>query len=156
VCHGPYGKGMTYQALLALFAGAAIATQAGLNASLGKQLGSPLFATVVAFGAGLGFTLLATLAVARQMPAAVAVRAVPSYLWFTGRLFSAFAIVSFYWLIPRMGIGATMSFTLTGQLLLALVAGHYGWFQLPLAPLSPMKMTGAATLLVGVVLVNKG
>jgi transporter family-2 protein len=49
-----------------------------------------------------------------------------------------------------------MSFALTGQLLLALVAGHYGWFQLPVAPLSLMKMTGAATLLVGVVLVNRG
>ena len=147
---------MNYQAVLALVAGAAIATQAGLNASLGKQLGHPLFATVVAFGAGLGFTLLATLALARQVPAAVVVRAVPAHLWFTGGLFSAFAIVSFYWLIPRMGIGATMSFTLTGQLLLALVAGHYGWFQLPVAPLSPTKLAGAATLLAGVVLVNRG
>ena len=147
---------MTYQALLALLAGAAIAIQAGLNASLGKQLGNPLFATVVAFGAGLGFTLLAALAVTRQVPEAVTIRAVPSYLWFAGGLFSAFAIVSFYWLIPRMGIGATMSFMLSGQLLLALIASHYGWFKLPVTPFSPMKVTGAATLLVGVVLVNRG
>lgn len=147
---------MSYQPLLALFAGAAIALQAGLNASLGRQLGNPLFATVVAFGAGLGFTLLATLAVTGRLPGAVVVRAVPVYLWFTGGLFSAFAIVSVYWLIPRIGIGATMSFTLTGQLLLALVAGHYGWFQLPVAALSPTKIAGAATLLAGVVLVNRG
>jgi transporter family-2 protein len=98
---------MSYQPLLALFAGAAIALQAGLNASLGRQLGNPLFATVVAFGAGLGFTLLATLAVTGRLPEAVVVRAVPVYLWFTGGLFSAFAIVSVYWLIPRIGIGAT-------------------------------------------------
>lgn len=145
---------MSYPAVLALLAGAAIAVQAGLNASLGRQLGNPLFATAVAFGAELGFTLLATLAVARQMPEAAVVRAVPAYLWVAGGLLSASAIVSLYWLIPRIGLGATMSFALTGQLLLALVAGHFGWFQLPIEAVSPARMAGAAALLVGVVMVN--
>jgi len=147
---------MILHVLLALLAGAAIAAQAGLNASLGKQLGSPLYATIVAFGVGLGFTLLAVLGLVRQMPGELAVRTVPLYLWFAGGMISAFAIVSFYWLIPRMGIGTTLSFTLTGQLVLALVAGHYGWFQLPVVPISPTKLVGAAILLTGVVLINRG
>lgn len=145
---------MRYPALLALLAGAAIAVQAGLNASLGKQLGNPLFATVVAFGAGLGFTLLAALAVVRQLPNADAVHAVPSYLWFASGLLSASALVSLYWLIPRVGLGVTMSFVLTGQLLAALLAGHYGWFHLPAMPLTPTKLAGAAALLAGVVMLN--
>lgn len=145
---------MGLQTLVALLAGAAIAVQAGLNASLGKQLGHPLFATVVAFGAGLGFTLIATLFVARLLPDAVVVRAVPMHLWFAGGLLSALAIVGVYWLIPRIGIATTMSFALTGQLLVALLAGHYGWFQLPVTAVSPTKIAGAVALLVGVVLVN--
>lgn len=145
---------MRYPAVLALLAGAAVAVQAGLNASLGKQLGNPLFATVVAFAAGLGFTLLATVAVARQLPDAVVVRAVPTYLWFASGFLSASALVGLYWLIPRMGLGVTMSFALTGQLLVALAAGHYGWFHLPITPLTPTKIAGAAALLMGVMLVN--
>lgn len=145
---------MRYPTLLALLAGAAIAVQAGLNASLGKQLGNPLFATVVAFGAGLGFTLLATLAVVRQLPDADVLQTVPLYLWFASGLLSASALVSLYWLIPRMGLGVTMSFVLTGQLLAALLAGHNGWFHLPVAPLTPTKLAGAAALLAGVVMLN--
>lgn len=145
---------MRYPIVLALFAGAAIAIQAGLNASLGKQLGNPLFATVVAFGAGLGFTLLATLATARQLPDAVVVRAVPTYLWFTSGLLSASALIGLYWLIPRLGLGVTMSFVLAGQLIAALLAGHYGLFHLPVTPFTPTRLAGAAALLAGVILLN--
>ena len=153
---GLYGPGMTHHALLALAAGAAIAIQAGLNASLGKQLGSPFFATAVAFAAGLGFTLLTTLLFVRRLPGPTLVGGVPTYLWFSGGIISAFAIASFYWLIPRMGIGSTMSFTLSGQLFLALTASHFGWFQLPQVPLSPAKLGGAAAMLLGLILINRG
>jgi transporter family-2 protein len=145
---------MTY-ALLALLAGAAIGLQAALNASLGRQLGSPLFATVVAFASGLAFAALAALWYARSVAGPV-LRDIPVYLWFTGGLLGAVALACFYWLIPRVGIGTTLSFTLTGQLALAMIAGHFGWFSLPQTPLSLLRCTGAAFLVVGLLLVNRG
>lgn len=140
---------------LALLAGAAIALQAGLNTSLGQRLGSPLYATVVAFGAGFGFAALVALLRAR-VAAGPVWRGVPPYLWFVGGLLGVFALASFYWLIPRLGIGTTLSLTLTGQLLVALVAGHLGWFGLPPAPLSTLRLVGAGTLVLGILMVTKG
>ncbi|MCB9876535.1 MAG: DMT family transporter [Planctomycetes bacterium] len=140
---------------LAIVAGAAIALQAGINTALGQRLGSPLYATVVAFGAGLCFAALAALLRAR-VAAGPAWRGVPTHLWFVGGLLGVFALASFYWLIPRLGIGTTLSLTLTGQLLVALAAGHLGWFGLPPAPLSTLRLIGAGTLLLGILLVTKG
>lgn len=139
----------------ALLAGAAIAAQASMNAHLGRLLGNPAHATVVAFGVGLT-ALVALLTLTRQAPDLAAARTVPGYLWVTGGLLSSVAIVGFYWLIPRMGVGPMMSAALTGQLLVAMVFSHFGWFDQPTAPMTPARVAGAATLLLGVVLVNRG
>lgn len=141
--------------LLALFAGAAIAAQASMNAHLGRLLGNPAHATVVAFGVGLAF-LVSLLTVTRQTLDVAAARTVPAYLWVSGGLLSSVAIVGFYWLIPRMGIGPMMSAALTGQLLLAMVISHFGWFDQPVVSFTPVRLVGAGTLLLGVVLVNRG
>lgn len=145
---------MLLHVFLALVAGAAIALQAGLNTSLGQRLGSPLYATVVAFGAGFAFAALAALLLARTS-GGPSLRGVPPHLWFAGGLLGVFALVSFYWLIPRLGIGTTLSLTLTSQLLVALLAGHFGWFGLPPSPLSTTRLVGAGTLLLGILLVTR-
>lgn len=51
--------------------------------------------------------------------------------------------------------GLMMSFALTGQLLVAVIAGHYGWFDLPIKPLSLMRIIGVFALLSGVILINR-
>jgi len=35
-----------------------------------------------------------------------------------------------------------------------MIAGHFGWFDLPVKPLTADKLAGVAALLVGVVLIN--
>ena len=153
-----------FHTMLALLAGAAIAVQAAMNSSLGKQLGSPLYATVIAFGTGFVFAAIAALVFGRTTTAPlldadinqVATPAIPIYLWFAGGLIGVIALGSFYWLIPHIGIGTTLSFALTGQLLLALIAGHFGWFNLPQTPMSLARFAGAATLLVGIGLIHRG
>ncbi len=147
---------MTYLSFLALVAGAAISVQATMNAQLGQLLKSALVATSIAFTRSLLFILLGLAAFNKQWPQREAIQSVPHYLWFSGGLLSAFAVASFYWLIPKMGIGPMMSYALTGQLLLAIIAGHFGWFQLPITPISPMKLVGVGALVLGIVLINHG
>jgi len=96
-------------AVFAFCSGAAIAVQAALNAQLGSLLKSPLLATCVAFGVAVMFTLAATLGSTRHYPSGDTLRAVPVYLWFSGGLLSALAISTFYYLIPKMGVGQMMS-----------------------------------------------
>lgn len=145
---------MSLLPVLALVAGAAIAVQAGLNAQLGVQLRHVLLGTTIAFGVAAGVSLLASLALPRSWPGADTLQAVPGHLWFGGAL-SALGVGLFYFLIPRMGVGPMMSFALTGQLAVALIVSHYGWFELPVRPLTPIKLLGAVALVAGVILINR-
>lgn len=140
--------------LSALFAGAAIALQAAMNARLGSLLGSPLLASCVAFAGGIVFSVIAVLALQRQLPARALVSAVPTYLWLGGGLLSALGISTLYFLIPKLGMGQLMALALTGQLLVAMLVGHFGWFELPHRPVNGIRLLGVVALLAGVLLIN--
>ena len=145
---------MTMSPLFALLAGAAIAAQASMNAQLGVLLRSAMLGTGVAFLVGLGFVLLAFLALSRDFPSLEAVRSVPVYLWFSGGALSAFAISTYFYLIPQMGIGTMMSWALTGQIVVAMLAGHFGWFDLPVQPINWSRLVGVIALVIGIILIN--
>ena len=140
-------------ALLALMAGAAIAIQASINAQLGVMLRSSLLGTAIAFAVSCLVSVLAIAVSVRQYPSLATIQSVPWYLWFGG-LLSAFGVSLFYFLIPRMGVGSMMSFALTGQILVAVVSSHYGWFDLPAKPISTLRGMGVMALMSGIVLIN--
>ena len=140
--------------LFALLAGAAISAQASMNAQLGVLLRSAMLGTGVAFLVGLGFVSLAFFALQRDFPSPEAVRSVPVYLWFSGGALSAFAISTYFYLIPQMGIGTMMSWALTGQLVVAMLAGHFGWFDFPVQPINWSRLAGVLALAIGIILIN--
>ncbi len=79
---------------------------------------------------------------------------VPKHLWVSGGFLAAFAICMFYYLIPKMGIGQMMSFALSGQLIVAVVLGHFGWFDLPQKPINTATAFGVTALIIGIALIN--
>lgn len=141
-------------ALLAFIAGAAITTQASLNAQLGVLLKNSLVATTVAFIFSALFTLLAVFITTKNYPHLETVHAIPVHLWFLGGAIAAFGVGMYYFLIPKMGVGPMMSYALTGQLLLAVFASHFGWFGMPIKQISVITATGVVTLIAGVILIN--
>ena len=145
---------MNFLSIIAFSSGAAISIQAAMNAQLGSLLKNPLLAACAAFSSSIFFTLLAVMVYTKEYPSIEIVKSIPIYLWFAGGILSAFAISMFYYLIPQMGIGPMMSFALTGQLIVAVIASHFGWFNLPIKPLTLVKLVGAIALIVGVVLIN--
>lgn len=140
--------------MLALVAGAAIATQATMNAQLGVLLKSSMLGTSIAFLFSFVFSVSAMLLSTKQYPQMGDVRSVPLYLWFSGGALSAFGVGMFYYLIPKMGVGSMMSYALSGQMLVAVIASHFGWFSLPIKPIDMIKVFGSASLIVGVLLLN--
>lgn len=144
----------TVLAALAILAGAFIAIQAGINSQLGVVLKNPVFATLVAFCVSAALTLLGTLFLSRQYPTVELIRSVPLHLWFGGIL-SAIGVALFYILIPKMGVGTMMSLALTGQLITAVVAAHYGWFGHPPSLLTPTKVLGILAMILGMTLINR-
>ena len=150
---------MSYLSLLAMAAGAAIAIQATMNAKLGVLLKSAMMGTSVAFFFSCVFAVSAMVLSAimfstKQVPQMADIKSVPVYLWFSGGALSAFGVGMFYYLIPKMGVGSMMSYALSGQILIAIVASHFGWFELPVKPITLLKMAGALSLVTGVLLLN--
>ena len=146
---------MSHLWLLALMGGAAIATQASMNASLGVLLKSSLIGTTIAFILSGLFTLVAVLISTKHYPQTEAIRSVPLYLWFTGSLLSAFGVAVFYYLIPKMGVGPVMTYALAGQIFIAILTSHFGWFSLPIKPINAVKLVGMVALIAGILLINR-
>ena len=150
---------MNYLSLFALAAGAAIAIQAAMNAKLGVLLKSAMMGSSVAFFVSFVFAasamvLWAMVFSTKLYPQMADIKSVPVYLWFSGGALSAFGVGMFYYLIPKMGVGSMMSYALSGQILIAIVASHYGWFELPVKPITILKVIGALSLVAGMLLLN--
>ena len=150
---------MSYLSLLAVAAGAAIAIQATMNTKLGVLLKSAMMSTSIAFFVSAVFAVSAMVISAivfstKQVPQMADIRSVPVYLWFSGGALSAFGVGMFYYLIPKMGVGSMMSYALSGQIFIAIIASHFGWFELPVKPITLLKMVGALSLVTGVLLLN--
>lgn len=146
---------MKYLFIIALLAGAAISIQAAMNAQLGSLLRNPFLAACIAFCSSLVFTILIILFKTREYPSIEMLKSVPVYLWFSGGMLSAFGISMFYYLIPKMGMGSMMSFALTGQLIIAIIISHFGWFALPEKSLTLGKLVGVIALIIGIILINR-
>ncbi len=146
---------MNASTLLAILAGAAVAAQASMNARLGVLLHSSMWATAIAFGVSCITMLVTTVFFSQQNPTWSNAHLVPTYLWVTGGSLAALGVGLFYYLIPHMGIGPMMSYALCGQLLMAVLFSHFGWFDLPVKPFTIRRALGVIALLFSIVILNQ-
>ncbi|ASZ14088.1 DMT family transporter [Chitinophaga pendula] len=140
--------------LLAFTGGIFLALQGGLNAQLGVLLRHPLLATVVAFFFSTFFALLLAAGQIRQLPSRAVLQQVPVYMWFAGGFCSVVGISLYYYTIPKLGVATMISLGLCGQLIFAVVAGHFGWLHLPMEPLTIKKTIGVVAIIGGILLIN--
>lgn len=145
---------MTAIYILAFTGGVFLAVQAAFNTHLSSILKQPIMAVVAAsitsavFG---GFMLIFygkekfQIAVAQQ---------VPWYLWFIGGLFSMIGITLYFYTIPKLGISRMIALGLCGQLIFSLIAGKFGWLNLPVEPITPIRLLGALAMIIGIILIN--
>jgi transporter family-2 protein len=140
--------------LLAFTGGVFLALQGSLNAQLGILLKNPLLASLVAFSSSTFFAVLMVAFTVKNYPTSIEVRQIPIYLWFFGGLFSLIGISLYYYTIPKLGLATMISFGLCGQLCFAILAGHFGWFNLPLEPISVRRVGGLIAMVIGILLIN--
>ena len=139
---------------LAFTGGVFLAVQGGLNAQLGVLLKHPLLASLVAFATSTAWALLVVALGVKTFPGAQQLRQVPYYLWFAGGLCSVLGIGLYYYTIPKLGISTMISLGLCGQLIFSVVAGHFGWFDLPTEPINYRSALGVIAMMAGIILVN--
>jgi len=139
---------------LALLGGILLAVQGGFNSQLSTTLKSPIHASLVSFSISTILAALTILMSSKRLPSTELLHSVPGHLWFSGALFSFIGICLYYYTIPRLGISTMISLGLTGQLIISIIAGHFGWFGLPMEPVTIKRIIGAIAMIIGIILIN--
>ncbi len=140
-------------AALALLAGAALSTQAAINAVLARGVGDPLWTSVISFSIGLLVLLLVGAGIRAPLPALGALGALPWWAWCGGALGALYVALSII-VIPKLGAAALFAFIVAGQMLASLLLDHSGAFGLPIQELNVWRLSGALLLVAGVVLIR--
>ena len=139
--------------LLAMLVGGALTVQVGMNATLARVIGSPLWASVINFAIGL-LALVGFAVVAGARASTGSFGQVPAWAWIGGLLGAGY-VASVTILGPRLGGMTLVALVLAGQLLIALVVDQFGILGYPQIAVTPTRLLGAALLLVGALLVTR-
>ena len=137
--------------VLSASAGLAGAVQAAALGRLGNRIGTVqtvAFSTLVAGAVGVTVLLIA-----RQSLAGIGqgVRQ-PLWLWLGGAL-SAFIVLSITTATPRIGVTATVSVLIAGNLVMAAFVDRFGWFGVEQLGLTWQRLVGIALLAAGAALI---
>ncbi len=73
-----------------------------------------------------------------------------------GGLYGACYVAVAAFAAPRIGLASLITIGIAGQVLMALWLDHIGALGLPRDPVNPVKIAGAALVVLGVVLVRRG
>jgi bacterial/archaeal transporter family-2 protein len=140
--------------LLAIASGAGLALQAGINARLGKALGSSAWAACASTAVSTIVLLVYALATRQTFPSGRTIAQIPAWGWLggvMGAIFVATVIVA----APRIGVAATTGLAIGGQIMLAVILDHYGLMGLERHPINPARLLGMVLLIAGVILVKR-
>jgi bacterial/archaeal transporter family-2 protein len=143
--------------LLALLAGAVLPVQGAVNGLLRADIGAPFTVGAVSF-------IVATLSMAVALMAVIAftdqpkphfsqLAAVPWWGWFGG-FAGAFYVTAVFTAIPVIGTAATAGLTVAGQQIASVFVDSYGWFRLPIRPVSALRLGGVGMLIAGVAIIK--
>ncbi|MDB5622054.1 MAG: hypothetical protein JWR39_617 [Devosia sp.] len=141
-------------ALMGILAGACIATQAPINAQLGRSLGLPLAAAGISFLFGAVVLWLLTFAFARANNIALDWAAPAPWTFAAGGLLGAAYVFSTVILTPMIGTAAVMGLSVTGQLIAGIALDRAGFMGMPIHDISPGRLAGAALLITGAVMIR--
>ena len=139
---------------LAMLCGVILTAQVGSNAALGKELDNPFLAAAINMAVGLVLTTLVVLVVAKPWPSAGEIRGVPWWAWFGGLLGTGYLIGNIL-LAPKLGAAVLVGAVVSGQLLFAVLADHFGWLGFEQHSAHLGRIAGCLLMVAGVALIAK-
>jgi transporter family-2 protein len=140
--------------ILAFTGGVFLAIQAGFNTQLSSILKQPVIAVIATSITSAIFGIVFLFLFGKGNIQSQNFSEVPWFLWFVGGLFSMIGITLYFYTIPKLGISTMITLGLCGQLIFSLIAGKYGWLNLPLEPLTTKRFIGAFAMIIGIILIN--
>lgn len=140
--------------MLALLGGVFLAVQAGFSSQLGTLLKQPVLAVIFTSLTSAVLGILFVLFWGKPSFQMFSIPEIPWYLWWIGGLFSMAGISLYFYAIPKVGISKIIALGLCGQLVFSLIAGNFGWLNLPVEPITPKRLIGAIAMTLGILLIN--
>jgi bacterial/archaeal transporter family-2 protein len=139
--------------LLIVGAGVSVAFQQVLNANLRMELGSAWWAGFISYFTGT-LAMLAIAVASREPWLSGTMAARTSWVSWTGGMFGAIFIATAILMVPRFGAATVLALIVVGQMLGSLAFDHFGILGIQQHSASPMRLAGAAFLILGVVLIR--
>lgn len=141
--------------LCALVAGALIALQFGVNATLRGFLGaaSPFYAVLISYAVGTAASLACLLAVRPALPVWSRVAAVPWWAWTGGAIGVGYVTASIL-LVPKLGATRLIVLVVAGQLLASVVFDHFGWIGYAARAFNWWRAFGCALMIAAVAIIK--
>ncbi|HEY8577207.1 MAG TPA: DMT family transporter [Devosia sp.] len=141
-------------ALMGVVAGACIATQAPINAQLGRSLGVPIAAAGVSFVAGAILLWAIALIYSNVTATPINFGAPAPWTFVAGGVLGAFYVFSNIMLTPMIGAAAVMALSVAGQLVGGMVLDKVGFMGMAVREISMGHIAGAVLLVSGALMIR--
>jgi transporter family-2 protein len=138
----------------ALIIGGFLSIQGSINAQLASFLKHPLQASLTNFLVGTIILIFLNVVLRTSIPSMTEMKAVPWYL-FLGGAIGAMFVTSVVLLIPQIGVTTMLAASIAGQLIIAAIIDHYGFFGINVHAISLSRVAGIVLLIVGIFLIQK-
>ncbi len=135
-------------ALWAFAAGALIPVMGVLNARLGRSMAEPVHASVVLFSVALAIAVVLSLVLTGGLPTPASLRGAPLPDRFAGAILAFYAF-SITFLAPRFGIGNSILFAVSAQIVTSAALDHFGLFGAPHRPVGVLRLGGLVLMIIG-------
>ena len=146
---------ISWYIIIAVIIGGLIPIQSSINAHLGQFMKHPLLATFINFLGGiLLLFVLVFIVVKPSLPPLTVFKDTPLYLYFGGFIGVTF-VTAVVFLTPKIGITNMLAGAIVGQLVISSIIDHFGWFNLPVSPITITRLAGIAFLFIGIYLTQK-
>jgi transporter family-2 protein len=141
-------------ALMGIVAGACIATQAPINAQLGKSLQVPIAAAGVSFVAGAILLWAVALIYSHSSGIAINFGAPAPWTFVAGGTLGAIYVFSNIMLTPMIGAAAVMALSVAGQLIAGMFLDKIGFMGMAVREITMGRLAGAALLVIGALMIR--
>lgn len=147
--------------LLGLIAGMLSPIQTSINSELRSAIQSPLIASLVSFSVGtIALIFLVVFIEHRRLvtkniliKGKTVISKSPWWLWIGGILGVTF-VTSNIVLLPMIGAALTVVLALCGQMIIALIIDHFGWFGVPQHRINTQRIFGMILMVAGIFLIQ--
>lgn len=144
---------MTIIAILAgIIGGLAVGFQGPISSLMSQRIGMlPSVFMVHLSGAVIALALIVASFTGFE-PSSL--KELPWYAYVSGA-FGVIIICCISFAMPRIGVAATVTAIVVGELLLSAVIDHFGWFSVAVQPIDMRRLAGLAVLILGTYLMVK-